>query len=94
MRGRRQRGLPTARIRSEPGRANPGDRVEREGGLAHSTLRGGRRRSWNRAARLPPHVRKAGPRCWRELEQIQMLLGHAPVQTTERYLETKQGPCA
>ena len=25
-----------------------------------------------------------------ELEQIQLLLGHASVQTTERYLETKQ----
>jgi integrase/recombinase XerD len=25
-----------------------------------------------------------------ELEQIQMLLGHQPVQTTERYLGTKQ----
>jgi len=26
----------------------------------------------------------------RELEQIQLPLGHAPVQTTERYLGTKQ----
>ncbi len=27
---------------------------------------------------------------WRELEPIQFLLGHAPVQTTERYLGCKQ----
>jgi integrase/recombinase XerD len=29
-------------------------------------------------------------RCGRRLEQIQFLLGHAPVQTTERYIGSKQ----
>ena len=27
---------------------------------------------------------------WSELEQIQMLLGHAPAQPTNRYVETNQ----
>lgn len=30
------------------------------------------------------------PRCGRELEQIQFLLGHVSVQTTEKYLGCKQ----
>ena len=47
------------------------------------------------AIQIDPHVlrrtcaklcRKAGG----ELEQIQMLLGHASIQTTERYLGTQQ----
>ena len=38
------------------------------------------------AAHAPKLCRAAGG----ELEQIQMLLGHASVQTNERYLGTKQ----
>ena len=45
--------------------------------------------------RLAPHdLRRACAKLCREvggeLEQIQMLLGHTSVQTTERYLGTKQ----
>ena len=35
-------------------------------------------------------MRQIVPGCGRELEQIQMPLGHASVQTTERYLGTRQ----
>ena len=35
-----------------------------------------------------PHLLEAVPRRGWQLEQIQMLLGHAPVQTTERYIGT------
>jgi site-specific recombinase XerD len=42
----------------------------------------------------PHHLRRTCAKLCRaaggELEQIQMLLGHASVQTTERYLGTKQ----
>jgi integrase len=42
----------------------------------------------------PHYCRRTCAKLWRaaggELEQIQMLLGHASVPTTERYLGTKQ----
>ena len=46
-------------------------------------------------ADLSPHdLRRTGARlchdCSGELEQIQFLLGHASVQTTERYIGSKQ----
>jgi integrase len=41
------------------GGAGAGHRLEREGGLAaHPALRGSRRRCWNCAPRLPPHLRE------------------------------------
>ena len=76
---------------------NRGDRTQwrpavREGRLAASpAVRSSRGSARNRTARL------AGASCAKmcraaggELEQIQLLLGHASVQTTERYLGTKQ----
>ena len=55
-------------------------------------------RPYSTAAGVPgiaPHdLRRSCAKCCRaaggELEQIQLLLGHASVQTTERYLGTKQ----
>jgi integrase len=52
-----------------------------------------RRRGWRSrycASRLEAHCAKLCRAAGGELEQIQMLLGHASVQTTERYLGTKQ----
>jgi integrase len=45
--------------------------------------------------KLAPHdlrrtCTKLCPKAGGELEQIQLLLGHASIQTTERYLGTKQ----
>jgi integrase len=66
-------------------------RLGREGRLAaHQALRRSGRCSGHCPSRSSPYLREAVPRRWGELEQIQMLLGHASVQTTERYLGTKQ----
>jgi integrase len=62
-----------------------------EGGLAH--CEGSAKRIG--VAKLPPHdLRRTCARLCHasggELEQIQFLLGHVSVQTTERYLGCKQ----
>jgi site-specific recombinase XerD len=41
-------------------------------------------------AALSPHVRSTLPSAGGELEQIQFLLGHESIQTTEQYLGCKQ----
>jgi integrase len=75
----------------EPLGPSPGWANVRESGVATPpAVRDGRRRSWN----CPHDLRRSFAKMCRaaggELEQIQLLLGHASVQTTERYLGTKQ----
>ncbi len=77
---------------SEPRRLRYWRTPGREGGLADAP-RSMRPRSAFQASR-PMTLRRTCAKLCRaaggELEQIQMLLGHASVQTTERYLGTKQ----
>ena len=72
-----------------PGRPGSGRKHDREDRLADAeAILGSRRGRWYRTPR-PPFAklcRAAGG----ELEQLQLLLGHASVQTTERYLGTEQ----
>ncbi len=75
--------------------------VNKADALAGSEMRDGKAAVWRQVMRyaqetkLAPHdlrrtcaklCRKAGG----ELEQIQLLLGHTSIQTTERYLRTEQ----
>jgi integrase len=88
--GRQQRRRPGFPIR-EPWRRNSGHGPLREGGLAaRPALCGGGRHGGNR----PHDCRRTCAKLCRaaggELEQIQMLLAHASVPSTERYFSTKQ----
>jgi hypothetical protein len=62
-----------------------------KGGLAHREgIRKEHRRGEVGAAQSVTDLCSALPRIGRRLEQIQFLLGHVSVQTTERYLGCKQ----
>ena len=75
----------------EPRRPSAGRGPLGEGRLAAPpAIRGVGRCPRHRASRLRRTCAKLCRAAGGELEQIQMLLGHASVQTTERYLGTKQ----
>jgi integrase len=68
-----------------------GNRYDAEGALGNRDS--GRRASGYSETRPGPsaaHVRPPVPRCGGELDQIQFLLGHVSIQTTEQYLGCKQ----
>jgi hypothetical protein len=76
---------------NQQGRTNPGERLHSQGHLVHSER--GRGEFW--AVRSAPHdLRRTSARlCHQaggEPEQIQFLLGHVSIETTERYPGCKQ----
>ena len=72
-------------------RANLGREADREGGLARGS--GVCLEGWVRQVSAPRSPQTCARLCYAaggELEQIQFLLGHVSIQTTERYLGCKQ----